>query len=624
MSTFFESPADARPGEKFHHSENCVHWDGEIIRVEPGNNAADREGHIVIWREIDGGWHRTPWSKFREGARRTPTNPVEIPVLTWHGCYDSRWEGLMTKEAFVHPAKFSPGLIDRIYTHGLAVGWWNAGETIGDPFGGVAGGGIFAGYHGLNWVGVELEEKFVTLGNANLVKHGPKWLALGEASRVVLLQGDSRRFAEIVSDLDGIACSPPFLDARSGTTNSRPAEGETKRRNHTTQAGAGYGTSEANIDHLPPGDLDGIVSSPPYAGLGGGGADSRPDRLEGSAASVKINRDSYGIAAGQIGRAATGKVDAILTSPPYADTNVATKDKRTAEERVEQIRRAVERGDEVGDEFKRILAKGINPNSNLKIAGYGRTAGQIGAMKAVPLDGVVTSPPFSVDQPCASQTRAKKDYHAFTRGNGTKRDQTMVTPGNIQAASVGDLDAVVTSPPWEDQESAMNAGKFKDPAKFAQAMTNRDGKDGRNGTSQRSRAAQFDRATQTSYGESDGQLGNVTGETYWEAMSIVYAQCLLALKPGGVMAVVVKDYVKGGQRVPLCDQTLRLLLHLGFEPVCRIHAMLVKEHHHNTLFEGRQTTRTERKSFFRRLAEKKGSPRIDWEEVLVVRKAAMA
>jgi hypothetical protein len=48
--------------------------------------------------------------------------------------------------------------------------------------------------------------------------------------------------------------------------------------------------------------------------------------------------------------------------------------------------------------------------------------------------------------------------------------------------------------------------------------------------------------------------------------------------------------------------------------------MLVKESSHTCLFGHEHVTRKERKSFFRRLAEKKGSPRIDWEEVIVVRK----
>ncbi|HOI37895.1 MAG TPA: hypothetical protein PLF11_10995, partial [Bacillota bacterium] len=83
---------------------------------------------------------------------------------------------------------------------------------------------------------------------------------------------------------------------------------------------------------------------------------------------------------------------------------------------------------------------------------------------------------------------------------------------------------------------------------------------------------------------------------------------------------VVKSYVKNKAIVPLPDDTLKLLGHIGFEPVERIHAMLVKESTERTFF-GEVTKTTSRKSFFRRLCESKGSPKIDWEEVLFVRKS---
>jgi hypothetical protein len=49
-----------------------------------------------------------------------------------------------------------------------------------------------------------------------------------------------------------------------------------------------------------------------------------------------------------------------------------------------------------------------------------------------------------------------------------------------------------------------------------------------------------------------------------------------------------------------------------------IRASLVKEWTEQCLFSGKTTKQKSRKSFFRRLAEKKGSPRIDAEDVLVM------
>jgi hypothetical protein len=53
--------------------------------------------------------------------------------------------------------------------------------------------------------------------------------------------------------------------------------------------------------------------------------------------------------------------------------------------------------------------------------------------------------------------------------------------------------------------------------------------------------------------------------------------------------------------------------------ISRIRASLVKESKTAGLFH-QHTERRDRKSFFRRLAEKNGSPPIDWEEVIAVRR----
>lgn len=224
-----------------------------------------------------------------------------------------------------------------------------------------------AGYAGLNWFGMELEPRFVELGNRNLELHGPKWLALDQANLVTLVQGDSRRFASLVG------------------------------------------------------------------------------------------------------------CDGIVTNPPYAESRLN--------------------------------------------AHYGTTPGQIGSLPAGKLDAVVTSPPFE-----DSLNSKDRDFNDVSR------------PGRSDQCS--------------------------------------------------------------EYGQSAGQIGITTGETYWQAVKTVYEQCRLAMKPGGIMAMVVKDYVKAGKRVPLCDQTCSLLESIGFEVFERCRAWLVKEETNPRLF-GEVTEKTELKSFFR-------------------------
>ena len=79
--------------------------------------------------------------------------------------------------------------------------------------------------------------------------------------------------------------------------------------------------------------------------------------------------------------------------------------------------------------------------------------------------------------------------------------------------------------------------------------------------------------------------------------------------------------MQGWQAVCLCDQTCELLTRLGFDVFERCRCWLVKESEHNDLFDGKVTKKVERKSFFRRLYEKRpGSVKIDFEEVIWARR----
>ena len=135
---------------------------------------------------------------------------------TWHGCYDESWKDIIVDDAFAHPAKFAPGLIKRIFTEGLSRGWWKRGDLIGDPFGGIGSGGLVANGHGLDWIGVELEPKFVALAQENF----KRWIVPGRSRRIV--QGDSRQFAALVGGVVGVVGSPPYADSINRGTEDKP------------------------------------------------------------------------------------------------------------------------------------------------------------------------------------------------------------------------------------------------------------------------------------------------------------------------------------------------------------------------------------------------------------------
>jgi len=48
----------------------------------------------------------------------------------WYGLYGEGWGSEIVPEAFSHPAKFSRGLIRRIYEHALEEGWLSEGDTV--------------------------------------------------------------------------------------------------------------------------------------------------------------------------------------------------------------------------------------------------------------------------------------------------------------------------------------------------------------------------------------------------------------------------------------------------------------------------------------------------------------
>ena len=124
-----------------------------------------------------------------------------------------------------------------------------------------------------------------------------------------------------------------------------------------------------------------------------------------------------------------------------------------------------------------------------------------------------------------------------------------------------------------------------------------------------------------SYGQSEGQLGKETGDTFWEAAKLIVSNCHAALKPNGIAVWVAKDFVHNKQIVPFTTNWQRLCESCGFTTLELIRAWLIEDRGSQFQLNGDLVhKRVERKSFFRRLAEKKGSPRIDYEVVLITRK----
>ena len=474
----------------------------------------------------------------------------------WHNCYSDNWNGVIVAEAFAHPAKFARGLIRRIYEHMRDSGYIAPGDRVIDPFGGIAAGAVDAMSMGLHWYGCELEPRFVALGNANI----DKW------QRDLAMLGD-----------------------RVGT--ARLVQGDSRY-----------------LASLLGGGMAATISSPPYSGADGEGKTTDRDnrRLAAIGREDLIKRLStefrggkgYGMEVpGQLGTMRNGNFAAAVSSPPYATG-----------ERGHPSLGSVNK-DAWGKDGRDIAARrGLN-------AEYGSTSGQLADMSEGVFAAAVSSPPYADAVNGTGEGPGARHDPIHHNGDNAHKVSSAngygATPGNLGNLSGDGFRAAVSSPPYEAGVNDSRNGGGIDHDKFANP----------NKHVPRAGAVGANTVAAFKYGSDPANIGNDTGDTFWAAARAIVEQTYAVLRPGGYAAWVCKDFVRRGQRVPFSDQWQQLCVAVGFEPVERIYAMLVDDHGDQLdIFGGSHARRIERKSFFRRLAEKKGSPRIDHEDVIIMRK----
>jgi len=198
-------------------------------------------------------------------------------VTDWHGLYKERWGQEIVPDAYAHPAKFARGLIRRIYDHLVAEGYLKLGGVVVDPFGGVALDALDAMRCGCLWVGCELESKFVKLGRQNITRwlewYKPLWPDTWGTA--ILFQRDSRHLSRIPmlqgARARGVIGSPPYIGALGNAreyTDEDKATADAARDIMQAKAGKAHNTRYSpdphNLGNLPEGDLQAVVSSPPW------------------------------------------------------------------------------------------------------------------------------------------------------------------------------------------------------------------------------------------------------------------------------------------------------------------------------------------------------------------------
>jgi hypothetical protein len=343
------------------------------------------------------------------------------------------------------------------------------------------------------------------------------------------------------------------------------------------------------------GQCDAVVSSPPYTSRTvhkGNGID--PEKLTGNPAGKHSQAfaEGYGQTPGQLGAIKEGAFDALVSSPPY----------------MEQVVRKRDAGDHEPNR------QGALANGKHCFDEYGTTPGQLGAMKEGSFAAVVSSPPFLTtlttgkEKWIAEQTRLGKLKNANGRGKvgayEIEKGDYGTTPGQLGAMKEGAFAAVVSSPPYA-AGTVHNSGQ---DARIVRARTTTQFPWGR-------LASGIHEGE--SYGDTPGQLGQTEGNNFWTASRDIVQQCYDLLSPGGHAVWVLKSFVRRAKIVEFPGQWRTLCESVGFVTLHEHRAMLVEETEHDTLFNGKETRKVERKSFFRRLHEAK-SPHtaINWETVL--------
>ena len=190
---------------------------------------------------------------------------------------------------------------------------------------------------------------------------------------------------------------------------------------------------------------------------------------------------------------------------------------------------------------------------------------------------------------------------------GYSLGEVLILRGDARCLPLNSADHAIFSPPWQNIDAQVSADKFADPEGFAERSSEhyRDGSRSGHYASKEAILKHMNKntnrytrpvdaiVTSPPYQERkayEGQelqenqriqqggfatlphavstntenIGNKRGEAYWESMRLVYSECHRVLRPGGIMALVLKGFTRDGQYVDLPAQTQALCESLGF------------------------------------------------------------
>lgn len=389
--------------------------------------------------------------------------------------------------AIGHPAKMNTTLLEFMIKT-----FTQPGEVILDPMCGSGSMGVVAALLDRRAVQVDIEKKFVDWAEEAKRKVIAESILWTEES-IRNICGDARKLSELLNEADAVVTSPPYsqvISKRSGGANS--LRKEFKRGISTETARGQYSQSEENIGNLKHGDVDAVITSPPYADLSVISYDNaewtkhfqkqlrengyiewegkRYTEAEWRAMNHgRIDgRTTSGMKKGTVGYS---EVDAVITSPPYADgfKPGAQDSEKRLQKLIEVDKKSVEKGQKWATTSKEALERRLAQQDG----GYGKTKENIGNLS---FDAVITSPPYGEAQ--QGSGIAKKGYHGKKHsptdlvGNRSYMPDKFESEQNISKLPLGNVDAVITSPPYHPS-SETGKGLTKKGKKAMEKSQNR-------------------------------------------------------------------------------------------------------------------------------------------------------
>ncbi len=240
-------------------------------------------------------------------------------------------------------------------------------------------------------------------------------------------------------------------------------------------------------------------------------------------------------------------------------------------------------------------------------------------------DVVISSPPYAGAKQVLDPTfyaKAKMDMEGrdITKENASGRDGED-SIDNISNLPYGNIDCVITSPPYEEAMSGggiAKKGHFIDPnlAHRVYSAENMNIEKQRerikSGKAKMQRADAILNETNISakgyfegtYSKEPENIGNLKGDSYLSAMLDVYKGCWRVLKPQGIMCLVTKNFIRNKTEIRLDLDTIKLCEQSGFELIDRHYRKLTSQ------------------SFWRTIYQQKypDAPVLDKEDILVFRR----